>query len=97
MALRCSGVNPPMYLPVYLIPCSAIASGMAVMAAFCRSPRPSAGQSVAGVVEQLDDRAWLAGSVAGPKEMGCSPKPCGTMSATETSPALTAASAVAAV
>jgi hypothetical protein len=74
---------------MYFDPSSAITSGIEVIATFCSSPVTSAAQSC---------RCCLSAAVSATgNEMAFSPNPCGMMSATGTSPAFTAASAVSAV
>ncbi len=90
---RCSGVNPPAYLSIYFDPCSAIASGIEVMATFWSIPAITCGATIS----LLSLSNWMVGPLPPPNEIGFSPKPCGTIKATVATPAFTAASAVAAV
>ena len=94
MRAFCSGVSPPLHWSISATPLRAIAPGMAVIATFWTRPPRTCGATGSA----LSDSTSTVGRVPPrPNDSGVEPKPFGTISATGTSPARTAASAAARV
>ncbi len=92
---RCSRVRPPANRSKYFDPCSAMRSGITVMATFWSRPLTICGATMS----LLSSSSWIMGRLlsARPNEIGSSPKPRGMITAIGAFPSLTAVSTVAAV